>query len=177
MAPFTAFSTLKWANAPVQLSRYNGRPALQIQGSPAAGVSSGTAMKAMEEIQAKLPPGTGLEWTGLSYEEQQSSGQAIALYGLSLLIIFLCLAALYESWTIPLAVILVVPLGIVGAALGAQLTGLDNNIYFQVGLITTMGLAAKNAILIIEFAEERRKRGSASSKRQSRRPSFDSARS
>jgi HAE1 family hydrophobic/amphiphilic exporter-1/multidrug efflux pump len=155
MAPFTAFSTLKWTNAPVQLSRYNGRPSLEIQGSPAAGVSSGTAMKAMEEIQAKLPTGTGLEWTGLSYEEHQSSGQAPALYGLSLLIVFLCLAALYESWTIPLAVILVVPLGIIGAALSARLTGLDNNIYLQVGLITTMGLAAKNAILIIEFAEER----------------------
>jgi multidrug efflux pump len=159
MAPFTAFSSLKWANAPVQLSRYNGIPSLEIQGSPAPGVSSGTAIKAMEEIQAKLPPGTGLQWTGLSYEEQQSSGQAPALYGLSLLIVFLCLAALYESWTIPLAVILVVPLGIVGALLGAKLTGLDNNIYLQVGLITTMGLASKNAILIVEFAEERMKSG------------------
>jgi hydrophobe/amphiphile efflux-1 (HAE1) family protein len=159
MAPFTAFSTLKWANAPVQLSRYNGLPSLEIQGAPAPGVSTGTAMKAIEEIQAKLPPGTGLQWTGLSYEEQQSSGQAPALYGLSLLIVFLCLAALYESWTIPLAVILVVPLGIVGALLGAKLTGLDNNIYLQVGLITTMGLASKNAILIVEFAEERMKSG------------------
>ena len=159
MAPFTAFSTLKWANAPIQLSRYNGLPSLEIQGSPAPGVSSGTAIKAMEEIQTKLPPGTGLQWTGLSYEEQQSSGQAPALYGLSLLIIFLCLAALYESWTIPLAVILVVPLGIIGALLGARLTGLDNNVYLQVGLITTMGLASKNAILIIEFAEERMRTG------------------
>ena len=159
MAPFSAFATLKWANAPVQLSRYNGQPALQIQGSPAPGVSSGTAMEAMEEIQAKLPPGTRLEWTGLSYEEQLSGGQAPALYGLSLLIVFLCLAALYESWTIPLAVILVVPLGVVGALLGAELTGLENNVYLQVGLITTMGLAAKNAILIIEFAEERMKSG------------------
>ena len=159
MAPFTAFSTLKWANAPIQLSRYNGSPSLEIQGSPAPGVSSGTALKAMEEIHAKLPPGTRLEWTGLSYEEQQSSGQAPALYGLSLLIVFLCLAALYESWTIPLAVILVVPLGIVGALLGAKLTGLDNNIYLQVGLITTMGLASKNAILIVEFAEERMRAG------------------
>ena len=159
MAPFTAFSTLKWANAPVQLSRYNGLPSLELQGSPAPGISTGTAMKAMEEIQAKLPPGTGLQWTGLSYEEKQSSGQAPALYGLSLLIVFLSLAALYESWTIPLAVILVVPLGIVGALLGAKITGLDNNIYLQVGLITTMGLAAKNAILIIEFAEERMRAG------------------
>jgi HAE1 family hydrophobic/amphiphilic exporter-1/multidrug efflux pump len=159
MAPFTAFSTLKWANAPVQLTRYNGLPSLELQGTPAPGVSTGTAMKAMEQIQAKLPPGTRLEWTGLSYEEQQSSGQAPALYGLSLLIVFLCLAALYESWTIPVAVILVVPLGIVGAALGAKLTGLDNNIYLQVGLITTMGLASKNAILIVEFAEERMSKG------------------
>jgi HAE1 family hydrophobic/amphiphilic exporter-1/multidrug efflux pump len=116
-------------------------------------------MKAMEEIQAKLPPGTKLEWTGLSYEEQQSSGQGAPLYGLSLLIVFLALAALYESWTIPLAVLLVVPLGIVGALLGAKITGLDNNVYLQVGLITTMGLASKNAILIVEFAEERMRAG------------------
>src|SRR4051812_38301000 len=159
MAPFTSFSTLKWANAPVQLSRYNGLPSLELQGSPAPGVSTGTAMKAMEEMVAKLPPGTSLEWTGLSYEEQRSSGQAPALYGLSLLIVFLCLAALYESWTIPLAVILVVPLGIVGAVLIAKLTGVDNNIYLQVGLVTIMGLSAKNAILIVEFAEERLREG------------------
>ena len=131
----------------------------------------------MEEIQAKLPPGTGLEWTGLSYEERLSGGQAPALYGLSLLIVFLCLAALYESWTIPLAVILVVPLGVVGAVLGAQLTGLDNNVYLQVGLITTMGLASKNAILIVEFAEYRLAPAPASSRRRSRRPSCVSDRS
>jgi HAE1 family hydrophobic/amphiphilic exporter-1/multidrug efflux pump len=159
MAPFTAFSTLKWANAPVQLSRYNGLPALELQGSPAPGTSTGTAMKAMEEMAAKLPPGTALQWTGLSYEEQQSGGQAPMLYGLSLLIVFLCLAALYESWAIPVAVLLVVPLGIVGAVLLAKLTGVENNIYLQVGLITTMGLGAKNAILIIEFAEDRLKAG------------------
>jgi HAE1 family hydrophobic/amphiphilic exporter-1/multidrug efflux pump len=143
----------------VQLSRYNGLPSLELQGSPAPGVSTGTAMKALEEMQAKLPPGTALQWTGLSYEEQQSSGQAPMLYGLSLLIVFLCLAALYESWTIPLAVLLVVPLGIVGAVLMAKLTGVDNNIYLQVGLITTMGLGAKNAILIVEFAEDRLRTG------------------
>ena len=159
MAPFTAFSTLKWANAPVQLSRYNGLPSLELQGAPAPGVSTGTAMKAMEELHAKLPPGTGLQWTALSYEEQQSSGQAPALYGLSLLIVFLCLAALYESWSIPVAVMLVVPLGIIGALIAAELTGLENNIYLQVGLITTMGLGAKNAILIVEFAEDRLKAG------------------
>jgi HAE1 family hydrophobic/amphiphilic exporter-1/multidrug efflux pump len=159
MAPFTSFASLKWANAPVQLSRYNGLPSLELQGSPAPGTSTGTAMKALEEMSAKLPPGTSIQWTGLSYEEKQSSGQAPALYGLSILIVFLCLAALYESWTIPLAVILVVPLGIVGALLGAKLTGLDNNIYLQVGLVTTMGLASKNAILIVEFAEDRMKSG------------------
>lgn len=155
MAPFTAFSTLKWANAPVQLSRYNGLPSLELQGAPRPGVSTGTAMQAMEEMAAKLPAGTSLQWTALSYEEQQSSGQAPALYGLSLLIVFLCLAALYESWSIPVAVMLVVPLGIVGALIMAKLTGLENNIYLQVGLITTMGLGAKNAILIVEFAEDR----------------------
>ena len=159
MAPFTAFSSLKWESAPVQLNRYNGLPALEIQGSPAPGVSSGTAMNVMEELHSKLLPGTQLQWTGLSYEERLSGSQAPALYGLSLLIVFLCLAALYESWSVPVAVLLVVPLGIVGALLAAKLTGLENNIYLQVGLITTMGLACKNAILIVEFAQERMDKG------------------
>ena len=159
MAPFTAFSTLRWENAPVQLSRYNGLPSLELQGSPAPGTSTGSAMKALEGMETRLPPGTAIEWTGLSYEERQSGGQTPALYGLSILIVFLSLAALYESWTIPLAVILVVPLGIVGALLAAKLTGLENDIYLQVGLITTMGLAFKNAILIVEFAEERIRSG------------------
>ncbi|PZO91240.1 MAG: hydrophobe/amphiphile efflux-1 family RND transporter [Sphingomonas sanxanigenens] len=159
MAPFSAFSTMSWAQAPVQLTRYNGQPAFEIQGSPAPGLATGTAMKVMEGIQAKLPPGTALEWTGLSYEEKLAGGQAPALYALSMLIVFLCLAALYESWSVPIAVILVVPLGVVGALLAATLTGLSNDIYLQVGLITTIGVSAKNAILIVEFAEERVRAG------------------
>ncbi|MDB5428032.1 MAG: transporter, hydrophobe/amphiphile efflux family, partial [Phenylobacterium sp.] len=159
MAPVSSFATSQWVYGPTRLERFNGLPAMEIQGSPTPGESTGTAMARMEALAKKLPPGIGYEWTGLSYEEQASSGQAGSLYALSLLIVFLCLAALYESWSVPIAVLLVVPLGVIGALLSAHLTGLQNDIFFQVGLITTIGVSAKNAILIVEFAEMRMKMG------------------
>ena len=159
MTPFSAFATVRWAIGSPRLERYNGLSSVNIQGSPAAGKSSGDAMKAMERLAAKLPAGIGYEWTGLSLQERESGAQAPALYALSILVVFLLLAALYESWSIPLSVILVVPLGVVGALLATTLRGLSNDIYFQVGLLTTMGLAAKNAILIVEFAKDALKAG------------------
>jgi len=159
MAPFSAFSSSHWTFGPARLERYNGVPSFQLMGSPAPGHSTGEAMAAMDELAAKLPAGVGYEWSGISYEEQLSSGQAPALYALSLLIVFLCLAALYESWSIPIAVLLVVPLGVVGAVIAAWLARLNNDIYLQVGLITTVGVSAKNAILIVEFAEEKMREG------------------
>jgi multidrug efflux pump len=140
------------------VSRYNGFSAYEIQGATAAGKSTGDAMDRMEQLAAKIP-GTSFAWSGLSYQERLSSGQAPYLYAVSLLVVFLCLAALYESWSIPVAVLLVVPLGLLGAALAVFLRGLENDVYFQVGLLTTMGLAAKNAILIVEFAEQNEKHG------------------
>jgi multidrug efflux pump len=159
MTPFSAFSNVGWIYGPAQLTRYNGVPSFEIQGQAAPGASSGAAMAAIERMVARLPRGIGSEWTGLSLQEREAGAQAPLLYGLSILVVFLCLAALYESWSIPAAVILILPLGLVGALLAATLRGLYNDIYFQVGLLTTMGLAAKNAILIVEFAQEARKHG------------------
>jgi multidrug efflux pump len=159
MAPFSAFATSRWISASPRLERFNGAPSFNIQGAGGQGVSSGAAMIEMESLVDQLPAGVAANWTGSSYEERQSGAQAPALYALSLLVVFLCLAALYESWTIPLAVLIVVPLGLLGAALAANLRGLSNDIYFQVGLLATMGLAAKNAILIVEFARNLAEQG------------------
>ncbi|MBP6019956.1 MAG: efflux RND transporter permease subunit [Burkholderiaceae bacterium] len=154
MVPFSAFATAHWEYGSPRLERYNGIPAVQIQGEPAPGVSSGDAMAAMEEIAAQLPSGFGIEWTGLSYQERMSGSQAPALYALSLIVVFLCLAALYESWSIPFSVMLVVPLGVLGALMAATGRGMSNDVYFQVGLLVTIGLASKNAIMIVEFARD-----------------------
>jgi multidrug efflux pump len=160
MVPFSSFTTMSWEKGANSVSRFNGRSSYEIDGDAGSGYSSGDAMKEMIALQQKLAPGTGYAWSGLSYQENQSSGQALYLYALSIVVVFLCLAALYESWSVPFAVMLVIPLGIIGAVLAVTLRGLENNIYFQVGLLTTIGLASKNAILIVEFAElARRERG------------------
>jgi HAE1 family hydrophobic/amphiphilic exporter-1 len=159
MVPFSAFSTADWSWGSPQLMRYNGSPAFEFEGRAVQGVSSGTAMAIVEEILAGMPPGIGYEWTGASLQERQSGAQAPLLYAISILFVFLCLAALYESWTVPLSVILAVPIGILGAVLATALRGLTNDVYFQVGLLTTVGLAAKNAILIVEFAVQLQERG------------------
>jgi multidrug efflux pump len=158
MAPFSSFARTAWQTGPVSLARFGGVPTYEIQGQAAPGTSSGEAMDRIAALAAQLP-GISVAWSGLSYQERLSSGQAPLLYGLSLLVVFLCLAALYESWSIPVAVLLVIPLGLVGAVFAVTLRGLENDVYLQIGLLTTMGLAAKNAILMIEFAEQAEKAG------------------
>jgi multidrug efflux pump len=159
MTPFSSFASSHWSFGPSRLERFNGQAAFEIQGSAAPGKSSGAAMKEMERLVKQLPAGVGLEWTGLSYQERLSGDQAPALYAMSILVVFLCLAALYESWSVPISVLMVIPLGLLGAVLAATLRGLSNDIYFQVGLLTTIGLSAKNAILIVEFAEAAERNG------------------
>jgi len=153
MTPFSAFATTRWEYGPESLVRYNGSAAYEIQGENASGASSGTAMSKMEQLANNLPSGSTWAWSGLSLQEKLASGQAMSLYALSILVVFLCLAALYESWSVPISVILVIPLGVLGAAIAASLRGLSNDVYFQVALLTTIGLSSKNAILIVEFAE------------------------
>jgi len=153
MVPFSAFASSGWTFGAPQLTRYNGMSSYELIGDPAAGVSSGTAMRLIEDIMKQMPPGVGYEWAGRSYQERLSGAQAPLLYAASVLFVFLCLAALYESWSVPFSVMLVVPLGVLGALLACTLAGQTNDVYFQVGLLTTVGLSAKNAILIVEFAQ------------------------
>ena len=155
MVPLSTIAEVEWNYSSPCLERFNGLAALNIQGSPAAGVSSGEAMQAIEEIAAKVfPEGYSIAWNGVSYQERQAGSQEAALYAISLLVVFLCLAALYESWSVPIAVLLVIPCGIVGALGLTLFLGMNNDVYFKVGMLTTMGLVSKNAILIVEFAKD-----------------------
>jgi HAE1 family hydrophobic/amphiphilic exporter-1 len=159
MTPFSAFAATRWSSGSPRLERFNGFPSLNIWGEPGPGRSSGEAMRAMEEITAKLPQGIGYDWTGLSYQERMATAQAPILYAFSILVIFLCVAALYESWTIPFVNLLMLPLGVFGALLATSLRGLHNDVYFQIGFLTTLGLSTKNAILIIQFIKEQTRHG------------------
>lgn len=159
MVPFSAFATSRWQTGSPRLERYNGYSAVEIIGEAAPSISTGTAMAIMEDLTRQLPNGFGLDWTAMSYQERLSGAQAPALYAISLLVVFLCLAALYESWSIPFSVMLVVPLGVIGALMATWMRGLENDVYFQVVLLTVIGLSAKNAILIVEFANELNEKG------------------
>jgi len=159
MVPFASFASTRWTTGSPRLERFNGFPSMNIWGEPAPGRSSGEAMRAMEEITEKLPPGIGYDWTGLSYQERQAAAQTGLLYSFSILVIFLCLAALYESWPIPISILLALPLGAIGGVIASTLRGLPNDVYFQIGLLTTLGLTTKNAILIVQFAKARVEEG------------------
>jgi len=160
MVPFSSFASGRWVSGAPRKTRFNGFPAINIWGEPAPGKSSGEAMQAMEEAARKLPPGFGFDWSGLSYQERMASTQAPLLYAFSIFVIFLCLAALYESWTIPISILLVIPLGVIGGIIASSLRGLANDVYFQIGLLTTLGLGTKNAILIVQFAKQGMEKGS-----------------
>jgi HAE1 family hydrophobic/amphiphilic exporter-1 len=153
MVPFSSFASGRWTLGAPSLARFNGFPSINIWGEPAPGHSSGEAMQAMEDAVEKLPKGIGFDWTGLSFQERRSSSQAPLLYAFSIFVIFLCLAALYESWTIPISILLVLPLGVIGGVIASSLRGLANDVYFQIGLLTILGLTTKNAILIVQFAK------------------------
>ena len=159
MVPFSSFASGHWTSGSPKLERFNGFPSINIWGEPAPGRSTGETMKAMEEFVTKLPQGIGFDWNGLSYQERMASSQAPLLYAFSILVIFLCLAALYESWPIPISILLALPLGAIGGVIGSTLRGLPNDVYFQIGLLTTLGLTTKNAILIVQFAKARVEEG------------------
>ncbi len=159
MVPFSSFASGHWTSGSPKLERFNGFPSLNILGEAAPGRSSGEAMQAMEEFVRKLPQGIGFDWTGLSYQERQAGSQTALLYAFSILVIFLCLAALYESWPIPISILLALPLGVIGGVIASTLRGLPNDVYFQIGLLTTLGLTTKNAILIVQFAKARLEEG------------------
>jgi len=159
MVPFSSFASGHWTSGSPKLERYNAFPSVNIQGEAAPGRSSGEAMQAMEELAGQLPQGIGFDWTGLSYQERLAGTQTTALYAFSILVIFLCLAALYESWPIPISILLALPLGAIGGVIASSLRGLPNDVYFQIGLLTTLGLTTKNAILIVQFAKARVEEG------------------